>query len=193
MVIQQNKSWNVGQEAFVFIKGKIVKGTITKVNPKTVRMKIKGRAYIVSKPLLREQISDFQIDLARSNLHTSADLKRLLEETKEEYRQVFERLFSKEEMDKFNSVTISWNKQVTIRKGGHYKRADNSIMVSISFKNTPAYVIKHIMYHELLHIHFKKHGSVFRMHEKQFKLLDQAKKYMSDLFLKIRLDKSKNV
>lgn len=190
MVTKDNNSWKVGQEAFVFIKDKIMKGIITKVNPKTIRMDIKGRTYIVSKSLLRWRVSDFHIDLERSDLHTTEDLQRLLDETKEEYHQVFSSLFSKGEREKLDAVTISWNKRVTYRKGGHYKRADNSIMLSISFKHAPAYVIKHIIYHEMLHIHFKKHGREFRTHEKQFKRLDQAKKYMNDLFLKIRLEKS---
>ena len=90
---------------------------------------------------------------------------------------------------------LVWNRALTGRKFGHYRRSTDTVMLSVSLDaaDVPAWVVDFVMYHELLH---KKHGialvngrrfehtAAFRAEERRFAECDQADRFLKDLALK---------
>jgi predicted metal-dependent hydrolase len=76
-------------------------------------------------------------------------------------------LFLNEELEKPNLI---WGRK-TFRKLAHYNFHDDSITVSETFRDSPQHIIDYLMYHEMLHKHFKftnKNGRA-SYHSKEFK------------------------
>jgi hypothetical protein len=87
---------------------------------------------------------------------------------------------------------LKWSGTLTGRKFGHYNFADDTLVVSSTLDRPgiPAFVIDHVMHHELLH---KKHGlqwnsgrgcahtPAFREEERQFEQFDEADAWLQKL------------
>ncbi len=87
---------------------------------------------------------------------------------------------------------LTWSRQVTGYKFGHFDHAHDTLMVSCSLDSpdVPAYVVDFLVYHELLH---RKHGArwkngrqafhtpQFRRREKQFEQYAQAQTVLTQL------------
>lgn len=67
--------------------------------------------------------------------------------------QVFDRVNGAHFGGRLTPPHLRWNKSSTFRVMGHYQFATDTIMVSISLDrpDVPAYVMDHVMHHELLH------------------------------------------
>jgi len=52
---------------------------------------------------------------------------------------------------------LTWNQSITAHKFGHYNYSTDTVMISRTLDHSavPAFVVDHVMHHELLH---KKHG-----------------------------------
>ncbi len=87
---------------------------------------------------------------------------------------------------------LAWSQVLTGRKFGHYDFVDDAVMISrtLDSPRVPAFVIDHVMHHELLH---KKHGmqwrcgrrrthtSAFRAEERRFREFPQADAFLKSL------------
>jgi predicted metal-dependent hydrolase len=71
------------------------------------------------------------------------------------------------ELEKPNLI---WGQQA-FRKLAHYNFHNDSIIVSETFKDTPRHVLDYLMYHEMLHKHFKFSSKNGRLsyHNKEFR------------------------
>lgn len=87
---------------------------------------------------------------------------------------------------------LTWNKIITQAKFGHYVPATDTVMISIALdaKEVPAYVVDHVMHHELLHrklgarvVNGRRlaHTPEFRAEEKKFKHYQQAQAFLAKL------------
>jgi len=106
--------------------------------------------------------------------------------------EVFQRVNSRYFHGRMKKPILTWNKMITRAKYGHYVPATDTVMISIALdaKDVPAYVIDHVMHHELLH---KKLGSKltngrrlahtpeFRAEEKKFQHYQQAQVFLAEL------------
>lgn len=86
--------------------------------------------------------------------------------------------------------TLVWNRTPTVRKMGHYDKARDILMVSISLDHpkVPDYVIDYIVYHEVLHKQMgvdlvngrrQAHTPDFRQAEQAFARYEEAKVFLS--------------
>ncbi len=87
---------------------------------------------------------------------------------------------------------LIWSPSLTGRRFGHYQFVDDTVCISSSLDraDVPAYVVDHVMHHELLH---KKHGArwkgqrrhvhtpEFRLEERQFPHYAQADAFLRKL------------
>lgn len=143
-------------------------------------------SFLSSDPIsIKKSIEKFEFP--KSKYNTDLELKNLLNEVKEEYFNEFSNLFNSKEMENLKRVTIFWGKQITHRNAGTYYNNANQIKISASLKYTPDYVIKSVIYHELLHIHFHCHGIEFRKWERKFKEYKQAYEFIEKLFKSISI------
>lgn len=92
---------------------------------------------------------------------------------------------------------LSWSRQITARKFGHYDSIEDAVMLSrtIDAADVPEYVVDFVMYHELLHI---KHGAKwqggrrhvhtpeFRRDERQFHKYAEAREAIDRLAMRHR-------
>lgn len=92
---------------------------------------------------------------------------------------------------------LTWSALLTVRKFGHYNFASDTVMVSrtLDRRGVPAFVVDHVMHHELLH---KKHGirwrgnrgcchdQTFRADERAFERCDEAEKWLQLLATQVR-------
>jgi hypothetical protein len=190
----KKESLEVGDNVFFPHKGESIKAKVIKKNQKTATVKVDKFIYRVPYLLL---FKDKSLNLPippfeRSNINENEDLLLLLTEVKNEY-EIFQS-FDTEQIKLLDSVKVKWNNKVTYRVGGNYfkhKRTGelrNEILISSSFKNAPKYLIKYILYHELLHIKFKKHSEEFRRQERKFERYEKAKELFERILLEIRIN-----
>jgi hypothetical protein len=87
---------------------------------------------------------------------------------------------------------LSWSQNGARSSLGHYDPAHNAIVISRVFDSlkVPRYAVEYIVYHEMLHLkHPVKvqrgrrcvHSADFRLEEKQFPQLDEARKFLRRL------------
>ena len=94
---------------------------------------------------------------------------------------------------------MKWNTKITYRVGGNYFKHNrtgglrNEILISSSFKNAPKFLVKYIIYHELLHIKFKNHSEEFRRQEQKFENYEKAKELFERILLEIRINGTKRL
>jgi hypothetical protein len=89
---------------------------------------------------------------------------------------------------------LTWNKLITSQEFGHYDPTSDTLMISITLDSPriPAYVVDHVMHHELLHkvmgsamVNGRRvfHSREFKRAERQFHLFTEA-----EVFLKRMVD-----
>ena len=127
-----------------------------------------------------------------SSKGTYFDLDSIFEKLNEIY---FDPLLSK--------TVLSWSKQKTYRRLGHYDPAHNSIIISKSLDNkkVPEFVVEYVVYHEMLHIKHPtlvkngrrySHTPEFKFDEEKFDFFYEAEKWINQngSFLKRAAKKS---
>jgi predicted metal-dependent hydrolase len=187
----EKKNVEIGNEVFFHFNGKLNKAIVLKKNPKTALLQVNNKKYRVSYGILfkENKINAPFPSFKRSSYDSDEDFYLLIEELKKEYSNVYD-TFSTEQKSLLNSVKVKWNSRVTYQLGGKYFRTDrkreirNEVLISSSFKNTPKFLIKFLLYHEILHIKYPNHSKQFRLLEKKFNEYDVAQ----DLFRKILLE-----
>jgi hypothetical protein len=107
-----------------------------------------------------------------------------------------EELFDKVNREYFASTLakprLAWSKINTYRKFGHYERAKDRVVISLTLDDAriPEFVAEFVLYHELLHkYHSVKwvngrrmvHTKEFRRDEQQFKLYEEASGWLRKL------------
>jgi hypothetical protein len=189
----------VGDNVFFPHRGESLEAKVVKKNQKTATVKVDKSVYRVPYLLLfKDESLNLPIPpFERSNINRDEDLLLLLTEVKKEY-EIFQS-FDIEQKRLLDSVKVKWNAKVTYRVGGNYfkhKRTGglrNEILISSSFKNAPKYLIKYILYHELLHIKFKNHSEEFRKQEQKFENYEKAKELFERILLEIRINGTKRL
>ena len=195
----EKENLKVGDTVFFPHKGESIEALVIKKNQKTATVKVDKSSYRVPYLLL---FKDGRLNLPilpfeRSNLNKDEDLFSLLAEVKSEY-EIFQR-FDSEQKKLLDSVKVKWNPKITYRVGGNYFKHNrtgglrNEILISSSFKNAPKYLIKYILYHELLHIRFKHHSEEFRKQERKFQNYEKAKELFERILLEIRINVTKRL
>ena len=190
----EKENLKIGDSVFFPHNGKSIEATVSKKNKKTATVRVNTASYRVPYLLL---FGDRNLTLPippfkKSNINKDEDLVGLLTELKQEY-EVFHH-FSTEEKILLDSVKVKWNPKVTYRVGGNYfknKRTGairNEILISSSFKDAPKYLIKYVLYHELLHIKYKNHAPEFRTEEKKFKDYEKARELFERILLEVRIN-----
>ncbi len=87
---------------------------------------------------------------------------------------------------------LVWNKQITVRKFGHYQWDTDTVMVSrtLDQRGVPEFVLDYVMYHELLHkklgarlVNSRRmvHTSFFREQEAKYPKLAEAQRYLTKI------------
>lgn len=186
---------DIGMEVFFIHKNKVFTGKIMKLNPTRARVKIRGKivydvkykALLLGNPLVEGYKKD-PILRESSNICTAMQLTSLLNELKADYSAVYKSVFSREEMQKLSSLEACFGTRETYRRAGKYLPARNEIVITASLINAPGHVIKKVLHHEVLHIHFPRHGQMFRKLERSYKQFDEAERYIHALFQAIRFD-----
>ena len=103
--------------------------------------------------------------------------------------QIYHRVSEKYFNGSLGKPNLTWNRQLTRRKLGHYSAETDTVMISIALDkaDTPRFLIDYVMYHELLH---KKLGFVqkgnkryahtaeFHAREKEFAQYKAVKEYL---------------
>ena len=195
----KKENLKLGDTVFFPHKGGSIEAKVIKKNQKTATVKVDKSSYRVPYLLL---FKDGSLHLPippfeKSNLNKDEDLISLLAEVKSEY-EIFQS-FDGEQRNLLDSVKVKWNPKITYRVGGNYfknKRKGgirNEILISSSFKNAPKYLIKYILYHEVLHIKFKSHSEEFRKQEQKFENYEKAKELFERILLEIRINGTKRL
>lgn len=92
---------------------------------------------------------------------------------------------------------LMWNRTVTHAKFGHYAPASDTVMISIVLdsRQTPQYVIDHVMHHELLHkalgvwvVNGRRmaHTAEFKALEREFEGFQRAQEHLKALSTELR-------
>jgi hypothetical protein len=195
----KKENLKIGDTVFFPHKGDSIEAKVIKKNQKTVTVKVDKSSYRVPYLLL---FKDGRLHLPippfeRSNLNKDEDLFSLLAEVKNEY-DLFQ-TFDSEQRILLDSVKVKWNPKITYRVGGNYfkyKRTGglrNEILISSSFRNAPKYLVKYIIYHEVLHIKFKNHSEEFRKQEQKFENYKKAKELFERILLEKRINGTKRL
>ncbi|MHA1105167.1 MAG: YgjP-like metallopeptidase domain-containing protein [Promethearchaeota archaeon] len=190
MIVRNNLK--VNDVVFFHSNGKLSKAIVLKKNPKTALIQVNNKRYRVSYSIL---FKDNEINTPfpyfnRTSYNTNEDLYLLIKELKKEYSYIFNKIFSDEHKSLLDTVRAKWNSRITYRLGGKYCRTNrngeirNEILISSSLKNTPKYLIKYLLYHEILHIKYPNHSKEYHYYEKHFDDYKPAQ----DLFHKILLE-----
>ncbi|MBY9019364.1 MAG: DUF45 domain-containing protein, partial [Candidatus Lokiarchaeota archaeon] len=167
---------------------------VLKKNPKTALVRVNNKRYRVSYSIL---FKDNEINTPfpyfnRTSYETNEDLYFLIKELKREYSNLYD-TFSNEQKSLLNTVRVKWNSRITYQLGGKYFRTNrkrevrNEILISSSFKNTPKFLIKFLLYHEILHIKYSNHSKEFRFYEQKFTEYDVAQDLFRKILLEVRL------
>lgn len=179
----------IGSTVYFEFKGQIKKGIIIKKNPKRAEIQTNETSYLVPYLFLslnEKGMREFEFfHFKKSYIKREAHLYELIDELKLEYKDIF-KIFDVHQKQLLDKIKVSWNKRITYSRGARYVPSENRIYVSISFKETPKFVVKYILYRELLHIKYRNHLSFFRMYERQYKNYKEAKVFEKKLFKEIK-------
>lgn len=183
LVLESNgQKWRITPNFLTIIDSENKNNSLIDINIPTLSpISIPKPTFVVPKPIF-----------VSSTIQSELDLKYLLIETKSEIMYIIDPLLSSPiEKKKLYEVQIQWGTRTTYRNCGWYNELKNLIQISASFKNTPIYVIKSIIWHELLHIHFNHetgeiHGSNFRYFERLYPHYTEAKKFKSEYMTYLR-------
>jgi predicted metal-dependent hydrolase len=187
----EKKDVILGETIYFHSNGKLTKAVVLKKNPKTVLVQVRKKKYRVTYEIIFKN-NEINAPFPYFNLtsyDSDEDLYHLVEELRKEYAYVFD-TYSDEQKALLNTVRVKWNSRITYRLGGKYFKTNkhgeirNEIMISSSLKKTPKYLIKFLLYHEMLHIKILNHSKEFRYYERKFIDYDIAQ----DLFHKILLE-----
>ena len=192
-MIERN-NLKVEDVVFFHSNGKLNEAVILKKNPKTALVRVNNKRYRVSYSIL---FKDNEINTPfpyfnRTSYETNEDLYFLIKELKREYSNLYD-TFSNEQKSLLNTVRVKWNSRITYQLGGKYFRTNrkrevrNEILISSSFKNTPKFLIKFLLYHEILHIKYTNHSKEFRFYEQKFTEYDVAQDLFRKILLEVRL------
>ena len=192
-MIERN-NLKVEDVVFFHSNGKLNKAVVLKKNPKTALVRVNNKRYRVSYSIL---FKDNEINTPfpyfnRTSYETNEDLYFLIKELKREYSNLYD-TFSNEQKSLLNTVRVKWNSRITYQLGGKYFRTNrkrevrNEILISSSFKNTPKFLIKFLLYHEILHIKYSNHSKEFRFYEQKFTEYDVAQDLFRKILLEVRL------
>ena len=195
----KKENLNLGDTVFFPHKGGSIEAKVIKKNQKTATVSVNKSSYRVPYLLL---FKDGSLNLPippfeKSNINKDEDLFSLLTELKREY-EIFQ-TFDSEQKRFLDSVKVKWNPKITYRVGGNYFKHNrtgglrNEILISSSFKNAPKFLVKYIIYHELLHIKFKNHSEEFRRQEQKFENYEKAKELFERILLEIRINGTKRL
>ena len=192
-MIERN-NLKVEDVVFFHSNGKLNEAVVLKKNPKTALVRVNNKRYRVSYSIL---FKDNEINTPfpyfnRTSYETNEDLYFLIKELKREYSNLYD-TFSNEQKSLLNTVRVKWNSRITYQLGGKYFRTNrkrevrNEILISSSFKNTPKFLIKFLLYHEILHIKYSNHSKEFRFYEQKFTEYDVAQDLFRKILLEVRL------
>jgi len=190
----EKEDLNIGDIVFFPHNGKSMEATVSKKNKKTATVRVDTTAYRVPYLLLFEDRSlSLPIpSFKKSDINKDEDLILLLNELKQEYEVFYQ--FNLEEKILLDSVNVKWNPKITYRVGGNYFKSKrtgalrNEILISSSFKNAPKFLIKYVLFHELLHIKYKNHTPEFRAEEVKFKNYENARELFERILLEVRIN-----
>lgn len=112
-------------------------------------------------------------------------------------REVFDRVNESSFRGRMEPPNLTWNKTITHAKLGHYLPGTDTVMISIALDSdaVPAYVIDHVMHHELLHrklgVRFvngrrMSHTAEFKARERAFEGYAQAVSFLRDMSSELR-------
>ncbi|MHA1670238.1 MAG: hypothetical protein ACTSV5_06615 [Promethearchaeota archaeon] len=183
----------VGDKIFFHSNGKLTKATVLKKNPKTVLIQVKNKRYRVTYNIIfkENEINSPFPYFGRTSYETDEDLYILVKELKKEYSYIYD-TFSDVQKSLLNTVKVKWNSRITYHIGGKYFRSNrygeirNEILISSSFKKTPKFLIKFLLFHEILHIKHLDHSKEYRYYEKKFIDYDLAQDLFSKILLEVR-------
>jgi len=192
-MIERN-NLKVGDVVFFHWNGQLSEAIVLKKNPKTAFIQVNKKRYKVSYSIL---FNDNEINtpfpsFERSSHDSDEELYFLITELKREYSNLYD-TFSTEQKSLLDTVRVKWNSRVTYQLGGKYFRINrnrevrNEILISSSFKNTPKFLIKYLLYHEILHIKYSNHSKEFRFYEQKFTEYDVAQDLFRKILLEVRL------
>jgi len=139
-----------------------------------------------------------QAMLAEGYQSIAADLETLtgqVEQTQGQHydlKEIFNRVNAEYFKNAIGRPKLTWSKTLTGRVFGHYEIISDTVMISRTLDTTevPAYVIDHIMHHELLHKklgitfrghHQHAHTKLFRHHERTFKHYQKAAAFLNSM------------
>ena len=125
----------------------------------------------------------------RARKGVSQDLQAAIQGQYFNLEQVYQRVSEKYFNGTLGKPNLTWNRQLTRRKLGHYSADTDTVMISIALDNpdTPRFLIDYVMYHELLHkkIGFVQrankryaHTAEFHAQEKKFAQYKAVKEYL---------------
>ncbi len=192
-MIERN-NLKVEDVVFFHSNGKLNEAVVLKKNPKTALIQVNNKRYRVSYSILFKdnEINTPFPSFERSSYNSDEDLYFLIKELKREYSNLYD-TFSNEQRSLLNTVRVKWNSRITYQLGGKYFRTNrnrevrNEILISSSFKNTPKFLIKFLLYHEILHIKYSNHSKEFRFHEQKFTEYIVAQDLFRKILLEVRL------
>ena len=165
----------------------------------------KALAYILVSKLLNKKVPPKARNLYRNFVNSEEIQNKALENKRNRGKKIItssvgkifnlDGIFEKLNFIYFeNSIpktTLSWSKQRTYRRLGHYDSAHNTIIISKSLDegSVPKFVVEYIVYHEMLHIKHPArfingrryvHTAIFKRDEAQFSYYDEAEKWIDN-------------
>ena len=184
----------VGSEVYFHFNGTLNKAIVLKKNPKTALIQVNKKKYRVSYSIL---FKDNEINtpfpyFGLTSYETNEDLYLLVKELKKEYSYIFD-TFTDQQKFLLSAVKVKWNARITFQVGGKYFKSNrkgetrNEILISSSFKRTPKFLIKFLLYHEILHIKYLNHSREYRDYEKKFIDYNLAQDLFRKILLEVRL------
>jgi hypothetical protein len=140
-----------------------------------------------------EEFSEARLDLELIGIHPEENMRGAYYDLGE----VFARVNASNFQGRMQRPILTWNKTITHAKFGHYVPATDMVMISIALDSpeVPAYVIEHVMHHELLHRELGvmfvngrriSHSAKFRAAERGFEGYARAASFLRGMSLDLR-------
>ncbi|MHA1793725.1 MAG: hypothetical protein ACTSVI_13870 [Promethearchaeota archaeon] len=189
------KDLKIGDKVYFFYKKKVFDGKVEKLNPKYARVKTGNRVGFMVRynalywrpELLFASNDDFMEHLKENKEDFTLD--QLLSDVVHEYDFIFKSHFTRRDLDTIKLVKIRWGNRLTYRQAGKYIRRENTIVISKSLSFCPGFVVKKVIYHELLHVHFLHHDPLFKKLERKYRYFIEANEMIENLFQHLRISK----
>lgn len=189
---ENQEKYKIGQFVSFIADSKQFTGKVIRRNKLTLTIEVNDRTVKVPYPLILKENED-SYEFVESDIETQEQLEKLLSEVIIEHLTFFKERakFMDYQVQKLLNSKVHWNKQETYYRGGTYKRSEKEIMVSITFKKAPIGVIKHILFHELLHVKFRGHPPQFRDLERESPWYNEFKRYSNVKMTEVYMKKAK--